>query len=112
MPEAVKADLSLLVLAVLARGPAHGYAIARQVEKRSRGVLQAREGALYPALRALETDGLIAGRWETQASGPARRVYSVTAAGRAALRKRTEAWRAYVGAVQSVLGGRPSEQTA
>lgn len=110
MPEAVKADLSLLVLAVLARGSMHGYAIARQIEARSRSALQAREGALYPALRALEADGLVAGQWETPASGPARRVYSLTAAGRTALQKRTTAWQAYVSAVQSVLGGRPSGQ--
>jgi PadR family transcriptional regulator PadR len=110
VPEAGKADLALLVLAVLGRGPMHGYAIARQVEKRSRGVLQAREGALYPVLRVLETDGLVAGQWETPTSGPARRVYSLTAAGRTALGKRTRAWKAYIGAVQSVLGGRPSEQ--
>ena len=52
-----KGDLPILILAVLGDAPCHGYAIAREIERRSGGELGAREGALYPALRALESRG-------------------------------------------------------
>ena len=35
-------------------------------------------GAVYRALRALEEDGFVISKWETQESGPARRVYQLT----------------------------------
>ena len=112
MSGATKGDLSLLILATLAEQPGHGYEVARRIERRSSKALQAREGALYPALRLLEADGLITGTWEIQPSGPARRIYTVTPAGRTALAARVQAWQAYVRAVQAILGGQPEAQNA
>jgi PadR family transcriptional regulator PadR len=65
-----KGDLPLLVLAVLNEGSRHGYAIAREIERISDNALSMREGSLYPALRVLETDGMIVGKWEIQPVGP------------------------------------------
>ena len=73
-----KGSTPTLILAVLADGPRHGYAIAREIERRSDDALKMGEGALYPALRALERDGLLVSRWETMPSGPARRTYTLT----------------------------------
>jgi PadR family transcriptional regulator len=110
--ELKKGTTQLLLLAVLAEGPRHGYAIAREVERRSREALSLGEGALYPALRALEREGLIVSRWEVQPSGPARRVYEITDAGRRKLEKQVTAWRKLVEAVGSVIGGVPHGQPA
>ena len=55
-------DIPILVLAVLSDGPSHGYAIAREVERRSQALFQMKEGALYPALKVLEMDELIEGK--------------------------------------------------
>lgn len=103
--EVSRGDIGSLVLAVLADGKCHGYALAREVERRSADVLTMREGSLYPALRVLEADELIVGNWETGVGGPARRVYSITAKGTKELEKRARDWRVYVDAVGEFLGG-------
>ena len=109
-PELKKGSTPTLILAVLADGPRHGYAIAREIERRSREALQVGEGALYPALRALEREGRVVSRWETQPSGPARRVYELTEEGRAELARQVAAWRRFTDAVNTVLGGSPHAQ--
>ena len=100
-----KGSIPTLILAVLSDAPRHGYAIAREIERRSRNALKAGEGSLYPALRTLENDGLVAGTWEIQLSGPARKVYSLTDDGRAELAKRAKSWKEYASAVGLVLEG-------
>ena len=110
--ELKKGTTPLLILAVLAEGPRHGYAIAREVERRSQEALRLGEGALYPALRALEREKLVVGTWEVQPSGPARRVYAITDEGRKKLAKQVDAWRSLVDAVGRVIGGAPHGQPA
>jgi len=107
-----KGDVPALILAVLSAGPCHGYAIAREIERRSQKVFHLREGSLYPALRVLEQDGLIEGKWELQASGPARKTYVITEAGRVSLARRTQAWKTYAEAIDALLGGKTDAQTA
>ena len=101
--ELPRGDVPALILAMLDAAPAHGYAIARAIERESAGVLQLREGSLYPALRTLEQEGLVGSAWETPGSGPARKVYTLTAAGRAALVERANDWRAYAAAVAAMF---------
>jgi PadR family transcriptional regulator PadR len=109
--EVSRGDIGSLILAVLAEGKCHGYALAREVERRSADALKMREGSLYPALRVLEADELISGAWEEGTGGPARRVYSITTKGTTELAKRARDWRAYVEAVGVFLGG-ANEQRA
>jgi PadR family transcriptional regulator PadR len=103
--ELLKGHTPTLILAVLDAGPLHGYAIAREIARRSRQALCLGEGSLYPALRSLEADGLVSSQWEPQPSGPARRVYSLTEAGRAEYHRRTRSWREFARAVEEVIGG-------
>jgi PadR family transcriptional regulator, regulatory protein PadR len=105
--ELLKGNTPTLLLAVLQQGPLHGYAIAREIERRSNEALQLGEGSLYPALRTLERDGLVVSRWEPQMSGPARKVYVLTEAGHAEIAARTRSWREFVEAVENVIGGQP-----
>ena len=102
--ELLKGNTPTLLLAVLHQGPLHGYAIAREIERRSNDALQLGEGSLYPALRTLERDGLVFSRWEPQPAGPARKVYELTEAGHAELVKRTQSFRQFVEAVENVIG--------
>jgi PadR family transcriptional regulator PadR len=101
----LRGDIPLVVLAVLAaKGPLHGYAIAREVERSGDQSLTMREGSLYPALRLLELDGLVISRWEIQPVGPARKIYALTEKGQAEMDRREADWRGYVRAVEAVLG--------
>jgi PadR family transcriptional regulator PadR len=103
--ELLKGHTPTLILSVLAEAPCHGYAIAREIERRSRDALRLGEGSLYPALRALEADGWVTSGWEPRPAGPARRVYSITEAGRAELARRMERWRQFAQTIDEVLGG-------
>jgi len=107
-----KGDIPTLILAVLAQGPCHGYAIAREVERRGGEVFRLREGSLYPALRTLENDDAISGQWQETSGAPARRVYSITEKGQRELAQRTRAWKQYSKAVNAIIGGKPHAQRA
>lgn len=98
-------DIPILILAVLERGQQHGYAIAREIDARGGGGLQLRDGALYPALRSLEDEGLIVGEWEVGVVGrPAKKVYRLTDFGQQEATRRARLWRDYVSRVEIVLG--------
>ena len=97
-------QLRMLVLAVLARQPEHGYAIAQAIQARSEGLLTAREGLLYPVLHALEADGLISSA-EQEVSGCTRREYRLTDAGQRALGKKRAEWEGQTRAIRNILGG-------
>ncbi len=110
--ELLKGNTPTMILAVLGDGPLHGYAIARRIEERSGNALKFKEGTLYPALHALERQSFVASHWETEGGGPARKVYTLTAEGRAELARRTEMWRQFSRAINDVIGGKRDEQTA
>jgi transcriptional regulator len=100
--EGLKGHLDGLILATLAQGPAHGYAIAQQLRSRSGGTFDLPEGTLYPALHRLERAGLIAGDWSTEA-GRRRRTYRLTRSGERGLRQRRSEWRLFATAVEAVM---------
>lgn len=94
-----------LILSVLRDGPMHGYGIAREIQRRSESALQFGEGTLYPALRAMENDGLVQGNWQTPPRGPARKEYTLTEKGIRELEKRVQEWKRLTAAVDAVIGG-------
>jgi DNA-binding PadR family transcriptional regulator len=102
--DAVRGHLDGLVLAVLATGPAHGYALIETLRERSGGFFSLPEGSVYPALHRLERGGLVESSW-SQEGGRRRRVYALTEKGReAALANRRE-WRSFSAAVSAVFDG-------
>jgi PadR family transcriptional regulator, regulatory protein PadR len=108
----LRGNTPTLILAILRDGPQHGYAIAQEIERLSASVLQLNQGTLYPALHALERDGLIEGRWHLGAGERSKRVYSITPLGVAELDRRTQAWGQFAGAVDRVILGNLNEQPA
>ena len=98
-------QIDMLLLAVVARQPAHGYAIIEQLRAGSRGVFDLPEGTVYPALYRLERLGLLQSK-EQKVAGRTRRTYQVTRAGQGTLRDRKASWRELVKSVESVLRGR------
>jgi len=103
--ELLKGNTPTLVLAVLQDAPLHGYRIAREIERRSGNALQCKEGTLYPALHALEREGLVASEWRKEDRERERKVYSITPAGLAALEQRKRRWNTFASAIERVIGG-------
>jgi PadR family transcriptional regulator PadR len=97
-----RGQLDLLLLTVLAAGPAHGYRVIERLRDRSGGAFDLPEGTVYPALHRLERDGLLESSW-SQETPRRRRVYAVTAAGRGALEGKRRDWAAFAGAMQAVI---------
>ena len=50
----LKGHLDMIVLATLARAPAHGYGVIQEIKRRSGGAFDLLEGTIYPALHRLE----------------------------------------------------------
>jgi DNA-binding PadR family transcriptional regulator len=69
-------DLQLLVLALLAEKPRHGYEIIKELEERSKGFYTPSPGMVYPALTYLEEIGDAT----VEAEG-ARKLYHITSSG-------------------------------
>ena len=99
----LRGHLDGLLLAVLADAPGHGYELSQRLTQRSGGELGVHEGSLYPALHRLERAGLVESAWSS-AEGRRRRIYRLTAAGRPAVKRSRQEWRAFSGAVDRVLG--------
>lgn len=95
----LKGHLDMIVLAALVDGPAHGYAVIREIRRRSGGAFELPEGTVYPALHRLEKSGLLSSRWRTAESGRKRRVYTMTRRGRRALVDRRAVWQRFAAAI-------------
>jgi PadR family transcriptional regulator PadR len=98
----LRGQLDAMLLAILANGPAHGYAVAQALNLRSGGAFDLPEGTIYPALHRLERAGLLQSEW-SHASGRKRRVYRLTGGGGRAIAGAREDWRRFSAAVEAVL---------
>ncbi len=98
-----KGTLPTLILETLDREPSHGYLIAQRIKQRSKGVLDFKEGTLYPALHKLENEGLVES-YEGVEKGRPRRYYRITKSGRTILAKDRAEWRELSQAVTLLLG--------
>lgn len=84
--------VGLVLLALLERAPEdlYGYQIAKQLQGDDAGPVK--QGALYPVLRTLAANGLLASRIVPSYSGPPRRYYRITDQGRAVLKRWLVIW--------------------
>ncbi len=99
----IKGSLPLLILHALLQGPSHGYRIAKDIRIKSAGVLDFKEGTLYPTLHGLEKQGLIESYEEIE-KGRTRRYYRLTPDGKQALEQELAEWEQFAHAVNMVLG--------
>lgn len=76
---------------------AHGYLLQQYL--RTLGFFGVDITTIYRTLRQLEKQGLVDSSWDTDAQGPARRVYSLTPGGRLFL----ENWAAALGQYRNIL---------
>ena len=87
--------VALVLLSILdaAEEDLYGYQIAKRLGREGGPVSLVKQGALYPVLRTLSSSGLLASRVVPSYSGPPRRYYRITPAGRAVLAQWRGIWR-------------------
>ena len=75
--------LQYAVLAIVKRYEKgiHGYGIARELDERTDGLLEVKEGTLYPILHRLKKDRLLNSHSEKSEAGPKRKTYVLTGEG-------------------------------
>ena len=99
----VQGTLDMLILRTLTLEPMHGYGIGARLTQISDGVLQVNAGSLFPALGRLERNGLIKGEWRSTENSRRAKYYSITARGRAKLKRETRDWEVHSKAIARVL---------
>lgn len=78
-------DLHLVILALLSRQPMHGYQLMAELADRLDARYRPSPGSIYPALQAMEQEGLIASTMDGD-----RRVYELTGDGAVAYVRRAD----------------------
>jgi PadR family transcriptional regulator len=76
-----------ILLLLSQKGEAHGYELAHELPQYALTDAEVEAAALYRTLRTLEQNGNVTSRWDTGNTGPARRVYKLTAEGKEHLRE-------------------------
>lgn len=87
-------------LALIAGQARYGYELARALA--TAGVV-AGAGSVYPLLSRLQADGWILPRWETGGEGSARKYYTLTPAGLAALADFRQLWPQFAAGISQIL---------
>ncbi|MEJ2520897.1 MAG: helix-turn-helix transcriptional regulator [Desulfuromonadales bacterium] len=72
--------------------PSYGYELIHSIQEFGFVEGQAPPGMIYRHLRQLEEDGLVHSEWETEGTGPAKRMYRLTPEGEEVL----EIWIVYM----------------
>lgn len=91
----------VLVLAVLSQlGEAqYGYSLRQKLAARNMPI---EEGTLYPLLRRMEEQGLLASEWKIE-EGPPRRYYARSAQGSRVYAGLSAGWRDLVGTLEQLM---------
>jgi len=98
--------LELCVLALLARGDSYAYEIATRLAAE----IGMGEGTIYPLMRRMQADGLLEDYLVESSSGPPRRYYRLSKAGRTSLSSQRESWEVFSRAIDRILK-RPSSRS-
>lgn len=101
-----RASLTMLILDVLSIAPRHGYGVSQALV--AAGLQPVKGAQLYPTLVRLENEGAIVAQWEESESGPARKVYELTSAGRAQGAALRAEWHSFITAAEAVRLAEPS----
>lgn len=105
MPDSIdiqlkKGVLGLCVLALLARDDSYAYEIASRLSD----AIGMGEGTIYPLMRRMQSDGLVETYLVESPSGPPRKYYKLTEAGKASFVAQKAEWAAFSRAVENILG--------
>lgn len=96
-----KGVLEYCVLALLRGGQRYGFELVRALSE-AEGLLVS-EGTIYPLLSRLRRDDLVSTSWQESESGPPRRYYQLTDAGKRALGEFSAEWIRFRDAVDALV---------
>ena len=104
MPEAIeiqlkKGVLALCVLALLSHADSYAYEIASRLTRD----IDMGEGTIYPLMRRMQAEGLLDDYLVESPSGPPRRYYRLTRAGRARLQSQRATWDEFSRAIDRIV---------
>lgn len=102
-----RGTLVMLVLGQL-REPAYGYALVKSLANHG---IPVEANTLYPLMRRLESQGLLASMWDNGGSKP-RKYYKTTPEGQEVLRAVEAQWHALCGGVNALLDSEPSASSS
>jgi len=89
----------------------YGYQLSKELQRRSKGYFEFKEGTLYPALHRMQKEGLLRGEWQVVEEGPSRKYYHLTDKGREELARSRRAWATFTDQLLALLG-KPGSETA
>lgn len=102
--EILQGTLDLMVLKALhAMGPLHGYGIARRIEQISGDALLVNQGTIYLCLVRLVQKGWVTSEWGASENNRRARYYSLSRAGRKQLAEETRNWERISGVIGKLL---------
>jgi PadR family transcriptional regulator, regulatory protein PadR len=101
--ELARGTAELAVLSMLSGGRRYGYELLKLLQREGAGVLEVKEGTLYPLLHRLEDGGHIVAVWETQGRTRPRKYYALTPEGRVHLTLLRTEWSGLVNGMQKLL---------
>jgi PadR family transcriptional regulator, regulatory protein PadR len=107
MSQLRRGTVEYCVLALLAGGARYGFELVRELA--AVDGLVTSEGTIYPLLTRLRKDELVTTFWRESDSGPPRRYYRLTEAGRAALADFTNEWSRFRDSVDTILTRKEGE---
>ena len=102
----LKGVLDLAVLAVVDGEDGYGYDIVRRL--RDGGLTDVGDASVYGTLRRLYSSGALTSYVVPSESGPHRKYYGITPAGRTQLKQQSDDWHAFSSTVTSILQGVPA----
>lgn len=101
--ELARGTIELAVLSVLSVRRRYGYELLKVLRHTSEGVLEVKEGTLYPLLHRLEDSGHILATWEAEGRSRPRKYYVITPDGRTYLAMLRAEWSGLVDAMRWLL---------
>jgi PadR family transcriptional regulator, regulatory protein PadR len=93
----------LAVLSILSSGRRYGYELLRLLQGPGNGLLEIREGTLYPLLHRLEDAGHVIPSWQAEGRTRPRKYYAITPDGRRHVASLRAEWSGLVDAMQELL---------
>jgi PadR family transcriptional regulator, regulatory protein PadR len=95
-----KGVLELCILSILAKNDSY---VPDLIDTLKNEKLIVVEGTLYPLLTRLKNDGILAYNWVESRSGPPRKYYKLTSAGKTMLKDMKKSWEELIASVEKII---------